>query len=65
MATTHDMRYEGQDTRRSVWSWLVPLAIILLAAIAIASYLGSRPTTNSDLNFGTGTTVNTTPSTAY
>jgi hypothetical protein len=69
MATTHDMRYESQknerdDTRRSNWSWLLPLALLLLGAIALASYLANRDDTtipagtngaNTELNSGLNT----------
>ncbi len=58
MATTHDMRYEGQDSRRSVWSWIIALAIIALAAIALSSYLNRDNNTNG-LNSGTGSTNST------
>jgi hypothetical protein len=56
MATTQDMRYEAQDerdsTRRSAWTWLLPLAVILLAAIALASYYANQ-NNNNGLNSGT------------
>jgi hypothetical protein len=57
MATTHDMRYERDDSSASRWSWLLPLAILAIAAIALASYL-NRDTTNTtdSLNIGGNST---------
>jgi hypothetical protein len=55
MATTHDMRYESEQSRSTLWSWLVPLAIIIVAAIAFAAYL-NRDTTTTDINSGIGDT---------
>jgi flagellar basal body-associated protein FliL len=72
---TQDMRYEDSrrrgetvdDSKRSVWSWLIPLAILLLAAIALASYFsnnnnGANGTTNgaSGANSGYSQTTDST-----
>jgi hypothetical protein len=46
MATTQDMRYErnstAEDSNRSPARWLIPLAIIVLAALAWAWYAASQ-----------------------
>nr|MBA3550934.1 hypothetical protein [Patescibacteria group bacterium] len=56
MATTHDMRYENEsqgDTKSSRWSWLLPLALIAAAAIALASYMANdNQTTTNGANGG-------------
>jgi cytochrome oxidase Cu insertion factor (SCO1/SenC/PrrC family) len=62
MATTHDMRYEEQnrgERRVSPWAWIIPLALIILAAIIYSAYATNNQTTtdNGLLN------NNTTPST--
>lgn len=61
MATTHDMRYEEQDSRSSRWSWLLPLALLALAALALASYLANdnNTTNGTDLNSSAQTELNT------
>jgi hypothetical protein len=66
MATTHDMRYENQESRRSSWSWLLPLAILVLGGLALASYLANRyNTTSNSLNSGANTTPSALDSSGY
>ncbi len=63
MATTHDMKYEDQqqESRSSRWSWLLPLALLAIAALALASYLANdnNTTNGTDLNNTTQTELNT------
>ncbi|MBX4198200.1 hypothetical protein KW782_02575 [Candidatus Parcubacteria bacterium] len=57
MATTHDMRYDERNDRPSTWSWLLPLALLVLGAIALATYLANDNNTQNSIDQGANTTV--------